>query len=65
LGGYLKRNHPGNKVMTPSLSMYIKEGKVIHTSLIGQLHHRLPKDKPKARIYVLKTSASEKQFSFT
>lgn len=48
LGGYLKRNHLGNKVMTPSLSMYLKEGSVTHISLIGQLHHTSSRDKPMA-----------------
>jgi hypothetical protein len=62
LGGYLKRNHMGNKVMTP-LSMYFKEGNVTHISLMGQLHHRTSKDKPKA-ISVLKTFPSDKEFSF-
>jgi hypothetical protein len=65
LGRYLKRNHLGNTVMTPPLSMYFKEGNVTHISLIGQLHHRSSKDNPKATIRILKTSASDKQFSFT
>lgn len=51
--------------MTPPLSMYFKEGNVTHISLIGQLHHRSSKDNPKATIRILKTSASDKQFSFT